>query len=60
LIPSTSHPLFKRDYEAFLPPFAAASKVFRIHQMGQTIGRVAQIESWRKALPDGSDVCMNL
>jgi hypothetical protein len=57
LIPSTSHPLFKRDYEAFLPPFAAARKVFRIHQ---TIGRGAQMENWRKGLPDGSDVCMNL
>jgi hypothetical protein len=27
----SSHPYFERDYEPFLPPFAAASKVFRIH-----------------------------
>jgi hypothetical protein len=26
----SSHPLFERDYEAILPPFAAASKVFHV------------------------------
>jgi len=26
----SSHPIYNRDYEPFLPPFAAARKVFRI------------------------------
>jgi len=27
----SSHPVLNHDYELFLPPFAAASKVFRVH-----------------------------